>query len=211
MDTEGQLGPRSLGRAVVGPALPRPPDGDRLIRRSDWSLAPAASRAVLAAEEAPKRRRHEFRLAPVVGRGVPDSRKHDASRTRQHSGESIDRCLEALVAPLSSEKEHLATEGCESLERSGRLGHGDGVVVDGRDEVQRVDDTGRRWFACSSTDSKTDPLLEQDAGHEPERSPVGSSLQDRDERSCEVSSCQLTLVARHPRALGRLLGLERGS
>ena len=28
-------------------------------------------------------------------------------------------------------------------------------------------------------------------------------------RSCEVSSCQLTLVARHPRSLGHRLGLER--
>src|ERR1039458_5821198 len=147
-------------------------------------LGPAASRAVLAVEEAPKLRRHEFRLAPVVGCGVPDSRERDPSRTRQHSGESIDRGFEAFVAPLASEKEPLATEGCESLERSGRLGHDDRVVVNGRDEVQRVDDTGRRRFAGSSTDAKTYPYLEQGAGHESERCPVGGSPQDRDERSC---------------------------
>jgi hypothetical protein len=60
-----------------------------------------------------------------------------------------------------------------------------------------------------STDAKTYPLLEQGAGHESERRLVGGSLQDRDVRSCEVSSCQLTLVARHPRSLGHRLGLER--
>jgi hypothetical protein len=55
-------------------------------------------------------------------------------------GEFIERGPEAFVAPFSSEKEHLATERCESFQLSGRLGHGDGIVVDGRDEVQRVDD-----------------------------------------------------------------------
>src|ERR1035438_5909438 len=65
-------------------------------------LGPAAGLAVLAGEEAPKLRRHEFRLARVVGCGVPDSRKRDPARTRQHRGASNDRRLEALVDPLTS-------------------------------------------------------------------------------------------------------------